>query len=244
MKSIYECRRHNYNEPLEYEGWTTHHSDYDWDEKDYYMVAEEFAEQYEYGDPDYLDDDRRLIDVRRPGDLQFRRYTVGLEYEPSYGTEDSEGVLVGADGPELVVRKAITLIQPWGEAVLHGGKDIENRTWMIHEVPQWVAVHYGSKCPVEEVEAVKMLAPDLDLTRKEPGIYGLMHVTRCGVEQEHPDNPWAVGPWCWEISEVLVLDEPILMPGALSLWSIPEKYQAELRERIRAAVELQKQTPA
>jgi hypothetical protein len=43
-------------------------------------------------------------------------------------------------------------------------------------------------------------------------------------------SPWSFGPWCWLLSDVRKLREPIPAKGRLGLWSVPDEIAARVRE--------------
>lgn len=62
--------------------------------------------------------------------------------------------LAGAARP----MRAITLIQPWGTAIIHMGKDVENRgrgPWRSLEIGERIAIHAGLKEDVEDTWRLK-----------------------------------------------------------------------------------------
>lgn len=92
--------------------------------------------------------------------------------------------------------KAISIRQPWAWLIMHGGKDIENRTWstnvrgrvLVHAAKgmsnsEWVdaanhAGHLGIMIPQKE-----------ELQRG--GIIGSVDIVDCVTES---DSPWFFGP--------------------------------------------------
>ena len=39
--------------------------------------------------------------------------------------------------------KALTVKQPWAQAIIDGPKDIENRAYHWRQAPGWLAIHVG-----------------------------------------------------------------------------------------------------
>ena len=124
---------------------------------------------------------------------------------------------------ERRVEHALTLHQPWGQAILAGCKGVENRSWRL-KLPasggRWVGVHFGARQDAQGYLAVARLAPHLHLQALEPGIYGAMRIDACVPVEDRPDDPWACGPWCWVIGEVVWLPEPVLCGGRQGLWRV------------------------
>lgn len=108
--------------------------------------------------------------------------------------------------------RALSIRQPWAWLILHGGKDIENRTWrtgvrgrvLIHagkgmsraeyeNVAEWLAmeVKNWSVQPASPIE----LPPFGDLERG--GLVGEVEITGC-VSYSH--SPWFCGPFGFVLS--------------------------------------------
>ena len=133
--------------------------------------------------------------------------------------------------------KALSILQPWADASVGGTKRLENRTRptryrgpiLVH-ASNWP----GYLAYMRAVEWISMHLPNERLppipdSRSAP--YGLLvggfiaKATIVGCVpvsyREVRDDPWAVGPWCWQLAEV----EPIEFcrwKGRLGLFSAPE----------------------
>jgi len=118
--------------------------------------------------------------------------------------------------------RALSLHQPWAWALIHGGKDVENRSWptrfrgplLIHATKRFR--------PAEIEEALEAMAPfvkgplpSLDEIRKTTGgIIGRVEVVGCVTESE---SPWFFGPYGFVVDN----PEPLpfhACPGARGLW--------------------------
>lgn len=82
------------------------------------------------------------------------------------------------EAPEL----AISIRQPWAWAILHAGKDVENRTWLT-DYRGWVFVHASTTMTQDEyrtaAEAIEKIIgkpppPACDLTRG--GLIGMVRI--------------------------------------------------------------------
>lgn len=141
----------------------------------------------------------------------------------------------------------LTLRHPWAWAILHAGKDCENRTW--RPLParlspgQWFALH-GGGFPRDERwnEALHDLngLQNRGLVSRQmrlqdvivEGVCGLLkfagtvHETQRGPVRE---SPWFAGPVAWHWSRKIVLPEPVPCRGSQGLWELP----ADVLERVR-----------
>ena len=97
--------------------------------------------------------------------------------------------------------KALSVRQPWAWAIIHGGKDIENRSWQAVnyglKVRGLIAVHASKgMTQAEYYEAAEFMAgigitcpPAAELQRG--GIIGTVHVDDVVTES---NSPWFFGP--------------------------------------------------
>ena len=117
--------------------------------------------------------------------------------------------------------RVLTIRQPWAWAVVHGGKDVENRSWPTQHRGA-LLVHAGSAFEPDGYEVVKELAtrpppPAQDLVRG--AIIGVVDVVDCVRDS---DSAWAVaGQWHWCLRDPRPLDPTVPCPGCLGLWRPP-----------------------
>jgi hypothetical protein len=120
--------------------------------------------------------------------------------------------------------RALTLWRPWDQAILFGGKDLENRDWAPWDsiIGKLIAIHAGKKFDHEGAEWMleKGLywpaTPELCPT----GIVGVARVTGAVVKSE---SPWFVGKYGWVLEDVRAFQKPIACPGAQGLWKVEGK---------------------
>ena len=123
--------------------------------------------------------------------------------------------------------KALTIMQPWAELIASGEKRVENRTWRTrYRGP--LAIHAGVSrewfdeseqgtgdrgqydfgAVIAVAELVECLPFDEAKQRRLPG-----DELDWLADHEHTQ-----GPWCWVLSNVRRLPEPIPCTGRQSLW--------------------------
>lgn len=107
----------------------------------------------------------------------------------------------------MTTMRALSIRQPWAWAILHAGKDVENRTWRT-SVRGPVLIHAGMKPSVQDdMEVVCDLATNMgnegdmprahfeELRRVHPmrfgGIVGVAEIVGC--VSDHPSR-WFFGP--------------------------------------------------
>lgn len=147
--------------------------------------------------------------------------------------------------------KALTLWRPWPSIMVHFDpekrKPVENRTWAP---PAWMigrqlALHAGSRwhqegaefieeqtgirysnegCPRGAIVGVGVV--DRYFRREEFALFKGDDVQRDPLYR----SPWAFGPYCWVLRDVVELAEPVPCNGAQGLWNVPPKIADEVRE--------------
>lgn len=138
---------------------------------------------------------------------------------------------------------ALTLRQPWAWMVVHGRKDLENRSWvnkivfeLIHFQKE-LAIHAGfGMTRLEYVEAVgfaKQEDPELRVPRAEElqfgQVIGTVRIAEL-VPKEHYGPPgrkdhvrWHLpGQWGWKLADRRALPFPIAMGGKQGFWKLED----------------------
>ena len=127
--------------------------------------------------------------------------------------------------------KALTLHRPWPWAILHAGKRLENRTWEPNlRVGEIFAIHAGAKY---DAAAALWMQEHLHLSPPTPdadpiGIVGLSMFEDIVMQSS---DRWFFGPLAWKLSNVWSV-EPIVMPGAQRLWTVPQDVVSKLLAQI------------
>ena len=118
--------------------------------------------------------------------------------------------------------KVISIRQPWAWAIIHAGKDIENRSWPT-KFRGRVLVH-ASKFSSKKAfaEAFDFICPIVDIRNlnvwcRTGGIIGSVEIVDCALVS---NSPWFIGP------RGFVLRYPRPLPftpctGALGLFDCP-----------------------
>lgn len=134
------------------------------------------------------------------------------------------------------VIKALTICQPYASLIADGQKRIENRTWST-TYRGWLAIHAGTSksylrgepipygMPFGAVVAIAYLSHLFRLTEDN-----YVWCKRQGSAYENH----AEGPYCWVLSEVVALQEPITMRGARGLFDPTPEVMRVLRRIISA----------
>ena len=147
--------------------------------------------------------------------------------------------------PDGRLLRVLSVRQPFASAILHGGKNVENRKtapqiagvvkgdpW----VPRWVVLHAGAAwydAPgvslAETLRSVRSRWPTMP-PREEflhGHALGIVRIVRVLYPQTRASdwrdpilqgNPWAHGPVCWILDHPLPFPEPVRCKGRLGLF--------------------------
>jgi len=129
--------------------------------------------------------------------------------------------------------KALTIKQPWVHAILHEGKDIENRSWQ-RSFRGWLALHASAKPNRDAKFPRGILLPDFD-TLDYSAICGVARVVDIVTKSRskwfwHPaDGSTNFG---WVLADVVALKSSMECKGALGLWEVPAMIFRELQHQL------------
>lgn len=124
--------------------------------------------------------------------------------------------------------KAITIKQPWASLIVHGIKDIENRTWRTNFRGR-VLIHSAqsidiSRSPLLSREQFKSVGGKEEYQKHYFGNYGCIigSVEIVDCVQNHP-SIWAEeGMYNWVLANPILYEKPIEnVKGKLSFWDYP-----------------------
>ncbi|MEG1402373.1 ASCH domain-containing protein [Bacteroides sp.] len=124
--------------------------------------------------------------------------------------------------------KAITIKQPWTSLIVHGIKDIENRTWACPKkyIGQRVLIHAsGFRGKKFEINLTDEQAKDAFATIAKECMFGSLpfgsiigSVEIVDCVQNHP-SVWAEkGVYNWVLANPILFANPIPAKGKLSFW--------------------------
>jgi len=131
---------------------------------------------------------------------------------------------------------ALTIKEPWASAILHMGKDVENRCWKMPKGSGLIFIHAGlswDKNAKENQHAyVSKRIHDINAkTTKTSGyIIGIARVDRV-VPAEVSLSPWrSPGQMSWELRDVIAFpkEDWVACKGKLKLWH-PEDPEGKLQ---------------
>jgi hypothetical protein len=129
--------------------------------------------------------------------------------------------------------KALTVRQPWVHAILHEGKDIENRSRRTN-LRGWLAIHAAGQ-PDRYAEYPR--------GHRVPDLASLNYSAICGVVRVVDVVTQSRSKWFWRredgstnfgwvLGEVKSLTQPIPCKGARGLWTVGPRELRELRRQL------------
>lgn len=130
--------------------------------------------------------------------------------------------------------KALTIKQPWVDAICYFGKRVENRTWQPPKsiIGERIAIHAGKAFDNEGHKNFyrnELVGPHgvvsfgmwmLASSPKRPrgAVLATAVVERATSDG---DSPWFTGPVGWVLRDVCVLEVPVPCRGAQGVWTLP-----------------------
>ena len=140
--------------------------------------------------------------------------------------------------------KAITISQPFADLIATGQKWVENRTWPTpYRGP--LAIHAGSgKQYLTTAELAGYVTGAIVATCDLVACVELDSIranTRAdchqlevsGISREQLlAHEHAEGPWCWVLSEVRPVAEPVPIKGQQKLWDVPDDVLRDAVEQL------------
>ncbi|MEU5322963.1 hypothetical protein AB0G67_40365 [Streptomyces sp. NPDC021056] len=143
--------------------------------------------------------------------------------------------------------KALTVRQPYADAIAHGAKPVENRTRPLP--PRYAGVPvllHAAKDP----HATSITATDLaevtgaDITAWTDTRSAILAQIRFRGSHLSSDTTWCCRPWGqvptriqpvvwhWEIDQVILLDQPVPATGVLGFWNVRDDVLDAVQQQI------------
>ena len=123
--------------------------------------------------------------------------------------------------------KALSIRPPWAWAILHAGKDVENRTWKtntrgtiaVHASQTMSRLYYDQALEEIKKTALRSKVPPYD-DMVRGAIVGLVDIIGC---EQRTKSKWHIkGNYGFVLANPRVLREPIPCNGRLSFWEVPD----------------------
>ena len=133
--------------------------------------------------------------------------------------------------------KALSVRAPWWWAILHLGKDIENRDWCTN-FRGTVYLHAGKFWKPEEIvediddisfimgdKTPKVFCPDGELRAGCGCIVGKVDIVGCVNKS---DSRWFFGEYGFVLKNPVAFPKPIPFKGALGFFEVPDDFLTRL----------------
>ena len=132
--------------------------------------------------------------------------------------------------------RGLTLIRPWGYAIAHCGKNIENRSWNCYLKPgDYIAIHNGKKWDKSAIECIAdCMDVQINITKEQDKDSQIIAVAKFGGNYQHHDSKWFVGDVGWLLEDVTPI-EPAPCGGRQGLWKLPNDVLVQVRANYVAA---------
>jgi hypothetical protein len=126
--------------------------------------------------------------------------------------------------------KALSVRQPWAWAIMHAGKDIENRTWKTN-MRGVIAIHAPAKI-IDEVDWPRGARKPKSANLIVSAIIGVVEIV--DVVEKHRSK-WFEGPpyYGWVLANPRRLKKPIPCKGSLGLWELSPNLVRRIRRQVR-----------
>lgn len=113
--------------------------------------------------------------------------------------------------------KALSVKQPWAWAIIHAGKDIENRPRPTN-IRQPIAIHASKEVMELDWWPRRTVRPPSEDEWATGAIIGFVDLVGC-VEESR--SKWFSGPYGYVLENPRPLVEPVPCNGALGFWDVP-----------------------
>lgn len=123
---------------------------------------------------------------------------------------------------------AISVLQPWAWLIVHGHKDIENRTWGTRRRGN-VVIHAGKRWGPEQREDLEYVHDEFPAIQLPDqfdlgGIVGAALIVDCVTKH---DSPWFNGPFGFVLANQRPSPKFIPWKGQLGFFEIPSSAMLE-----------------
>jgi hypothetical protein len=134
--------------------------------------------------------------------------------------------------------KALSIKQPWLDAIVRGEKAVENRSWLA---PRWavgkqIALHASKGYDEDAVFPSAAMRKSWDIEPHQVvrgAVLAVATIASCHEWCAPLCSPWGVMDQChWVLSDVRELGDPLPCRGALGLWNLPFDIEDEIRVQL------------
>lgn len=120
---------------------------------------------------------------------------------------------------------ALTLKNPWAHLIAHGGKNVENRSWMPHDLVDTLLIHAGKSWDdLDEWIWMPHTLPTIDGVVASAVVAVADLAFACNTSRYSDTVRCGCGEWAqpgqchWNLANVQALAEPVPAVGRQGLW--------------------------
>ncbi len=125
--------------------------------------------------------------------------------------------------------RVLSVRHPWAWAVLHAGKDVENRTWTTAHRGM-VAIQAGRLPAADAREKLRAMGIEVPAGLPTGVVLGVVDLV--GIVRDS-GSPWAVpGRWHWQLANPRPLAEPVSLLGRQSLFTASAAVERAVRAQL------------
>lgn len=123
--------------------------------------------------------------------------------------------------------RAVSLWRPWPWTIFYGGKDVENRPWVLDfrgDIVLHATKHFDADSVpfIERTLRTTGIRPPLMLPSAHPeGLIGVVEVVGCD-EWDGIAGGWSFGPFCWRLANPRAFSRPIPWKGKQGIFHVPD----------------------
>lgn len=133
--------------------------------------------------------------------------------------------------------RALTVRQPWADAIMLAGKNVENRTWST-PYQGWVAIHAGGTVDsTADPDRMPAQPPEWKSWPMPRGVVlGVVWLAGVHRAEDHPDapcSPWAAPTgWHWTLTSPALFGDPPRIRGRQGLFTLTGPAADAVRELV------------
>lgn len=119
---------------------------------------------------------------------------------------------------------ALTVRQPWADAIAHGGKRIENRTWPVpaKHVGARILIHAGAVADRYAVLPAEVPSRPIGWPGTRSAVVAVATLVGSHLATGRCCGPWGFPEvFHWQLADVTALTDPVPCKGRLGLWTPP-----------------------
>jgi hypothetical protein len=126
--------------------------------------------------------------------------------------------------------RALTVRQPWAWAIIHAGKNIENRSWRNRHCSGTVAIHASGASVPRTFSLPRGVRRPAAGELHRSAIIGVVDIV--DVVDRHR-SPWFGGPLGWVLRNPRPLAQPVRCSGRLGLWELPGNLERQVARHLK-----------